>query len=450
MGTIKHGDWFFDDDENLDYTNRISAAVAAGDLARAGYLEKSRNTKIDYYGMPYAKTYEYQDYIPEIGNKPGKKADASNKSYASDMSGIMSTIQNKKFSYNPESDALFKSIKDNYRKSAGLVTEDVLGQYAAMTGGMPSSYAVSAATSAGNQHMQKADDLIPELYQLAYGKFADEKADLYKQYGILADKEQQDYNRKVYDDETAYKREQDEAAAIASANEAQMENDRWWAEFYAEQTGEEYDRLSDSRKLNASLVFDMVESGNVPDDEMMAMAGINLSGQQFYDNYRSNYAWQLGQKSKYTKSSSVKNGDKELKNPTSTMYSEIDSLFEDGDGLEGLDKLKAKYDWDTYDEGKFDSYVNDYYVKGYSDPGFVSVDEWIKVINDTAMNRTQGSRLVTNKGMPKIISDGNGGYELSGGMTPTMVANILFESELPDEQVAYILDSLGIQEDEVR
>lgn len=193
--TIKHGDTWFIDDENYDYSKEIQKAVDEGNYQKAAYLEKSRNAKIDRFVMPYDKTYAYQDFLPV-----GKSAEAEVPSFedstnAQKAARTLSRANAMNFHYNPQQDPLYKNIKNNYQKSVGDVIDNTMGSYAGMTGGMPSSYAVSAAATAGNQHMQKADDMIPELYQLAYGKYADDKADLYKQYGIYQDLENQAYTR---------------------------------------------------------------------------------------------------------------------------------------------------------------------------------------------------------------------------------------------------------------
>lgn len=49
-----------------------------------------------------------------------------------------------------------------------------MGQYAAMTGGMPSTAAMTAAQQAGDYYAAQMTDKIPELYKLAYSMYADE------------------------------------------------------------------------------------------------------------------------------------------------------------------------------------------------------------------------------------------------------------------------------------
>lgn len=94
-------------------------------------------------------TSERHDYIPTpIRQMPVKSAD----SYYSEL----------------KNGAYYK----NAEKQSRLVGEDVLGKYAAMTGGLPSTAAVYAATDAGRQYI---GDVENELYKLAQSMYSSDK-----------------------------------------------------------------------------------------------------------------------------------------------------------------------------------------------------------------------------------------------------------------------------------
>lgn len=80
-----------------------------------------------------------------------------------------------RFTYRPETDPAYAATRKTYEKEAARTTEDTLGNYAAMTGGLPSTTAVNAATQAGGAVMDKFAGQIPELYQLAYEMASEEK-----------------------------------------------------------------------------------------------------------------------------------------------------------------------------------------------------------------------------------------------------------------------------------
>ena len=52
------------------------------------------------------------------------------------------------WNYDPNSDPVWQALQKQYRREGQRATEDTLGRYAAMTGGMPSSAAISARAQA--------------------------------------------------------------------------------------------------------------------------------------------------------------------------------------------------------------------------------------------------------------------------------------------------------------
>lgn len=83
-------------------------------------------------------------------------------------------LRRREFSYDVNKDPLYKQYLAKYKRNGEAVMTDTLAKSAAMTGGMVSSYGVSAAAGAYNDYMQGANDIIPELHQLAYQKYRDE------------------------------------------------------------------------------------------------------------------------------------------------------------------------------------------------------------------------------------------------------------------------------------
>lgn len=78
------------------------------------------------------------------------------------------------FSYDYKNDPLYGQYKQAYTREGQRATADTIGQAAAASGGIPSSYAVTAAQQAGNYYSAQLADKIPELYQLAYQQYADQ------------------------------------------------------------------------------------------------------------------------------------------------------------------------------------------------------------------------------------------------------------------------------------
>lgn len=104
-----------------------------------------------------------------------------------------------KFSYDFNTDALYQQYKDKYIKQAKMASADVMGQASAMTGGYGSSYAQTVGNQAYQSNLEKLNDVIPELYQLAYDKYNQEGQDLLNMISML--KGERDFEYGKYNDE---------------------------------------------------------------------------------------------------------------------------------------------------------------------------------------------------------------------------------------------------------
>ena len=132
-----------------------------------------------------AQSYDY-------GVNPG----AYSNRYAAAMDDILNQIRNrKKFKYEFNSDALFNAYKDLYTENGKQASLDAMGQAAALTGGYGNSYAQQVGQQTNQQYMRNLYDVGLDLRDRAYQMNQDEIADLYNQYGLMAEQEALDYAR---------------------------------------------------------------------------------------------------------------------------------------------------------------------------------------------------------------------------------------------------------------
>ena len=104
-------------------------------------------------------------------------------------------INRPEFSYDSDTDPLMSAYTKQYTREGKRATEDALGAAAAATGGLPSSYAVSAAGQAGNYYASQLADKMPELYQLAYNKYVTDHSMKLSDLGAVQSAEQADYSK---------------------------------------------------------------------------------------------------------------------------------------------------------------------------------------------------------------------------------------------------------------
>ncbi len=176
-----------------------------------------------------------------------KEAPTYQNRYDGRIQELLDAVTNRgDFSYDAEKDPLFSQYRKQYIREGQRASADAMGQAAAMSGGLPSSFAGTAAGQAANYYNAQLTDKIPELEELAYQKYLNafdmdraklsavqnaEQSDYQKflnelgqynsdrsfAYGQFSDqlsREQGDRDaaeeRRRYENETAYQREQDD------------------------------------------------------------------------------------------------------------------------------------------------------------------------------------------------------------------------------------------------
>lgn len=139
-----------------------------------------------------------------------KVADWTGGTYGEALKNQMDKINNReKFSYDLNGDALYQQYKDQYMNQGKLAMQDTMGQAAAMTGGYGNSYAETVGNQAYQGYLSKLNEVVPELYQMAYNRYQQEGQDMKDMYSMLNsayENEYGEYRDKVSDWETEQSR----------------------------------------------------------------------------------------------------------------------------------------------------------------------------------------------------------------------------------------------------
>ena len=144
----------------------------------------------------YKESGEVRQAKSALNTQLAQKPSAYQSQWQTQLNDVMDKINNReKFTYDLNGDALYQQYKDKFIQQGKLASADVMGQASAMTGGYGNSYAASVGNQAYQASLQNLNDVIPELYQMAYDRYSQEGQDLYNQYGLLADRENTDYGR---------------------------------------------------------------------------------------------------------------------------------------------------------------------------------------------------------------------------------------------------------------
>jgi hypothetical protein len=103
------------------------------------------------------------------------KDKAYESAYSTEISNLIDKVTNREaFEYDPANDAAYKSLAKEYGRLGDEVRTNTLADVAMNTGGLASSWAVTAANQAQNQYNQALTDKIPALMEAAYGRYQNE------------------------------------------------------------------------------------------------------------------------------------------------------------------------------------------------------------------------------------------------------------------------------------
>lgn len=134
------------------------------------------------------------DQLGSFGSFSYDEAPTYENAFAQQQKDLLDRILNREdFSWSKETDPQWSSYKKSYLREGDRATANALAKASAASGGRPSSYAVNAATQAGDYYATKLNDMIPTLYQQAYERYLDEYNMKLKDLNAVNQQEQLDY-----------------------------------------------------------------------------------------------------------------------------------------------------------------------------------------------------------------------------------------------------------------
>ena len=193
-------------------------ASSFGDVTKPTYNNQWADTIRDTYDKVTSfGDFSYDIPAPEFTDR-----------YAEDRADLLAQLKNPgEFSYDYSADPVYGAYAKQYRREGDRAAANALAQTSAATGGMPSSYAVSAAAQAGNYYGSQLADKIPQLYSEAYDRWLDQFTLKQHALSALQGETQNDYDRYLgdlsqynTDRNLAYQQYQDEYSRLIDAMNA--------------------------------------------------------------------------------------------------------------------------------------------------------------------------------------------------------------------------------------
>ena len=195
--------------------------------------------------------------VPGMTAQAGAAAQQQTPTWSQQVADLYSQITNRQpFSYDVNTDPLFKGYKDQYVQGGRRAMEDTMGQAAGLTGGYGSSYSQAVGQQQYNDYMTKLNAEIPNFYAQARSAYDKEGDDLYNRYQMAAQMENQEYAR----------------------GRDALEDQR-----YQDQLDYERGQAAQDRAYN--MVMQMLATGQTPSADLLAQAGVSSDYAKAMANY---------------------------------------------------------------------------------------------------------------------------------------------------------------------
>lgn len=179
--------------------------------------ERNENRTGDVYTKPEENgsgTSEYQGYTQSSSVYPAGIGEMPiyNTEYMQNSKALADKLRDMDYAGWTNGDQ-YKSLQNRYSASGRMGMQDVMGQVAARTGGLASSYATSAAQQQYNYYMSQLEDVARQMYaqerddilknanlyrNLAideYGRYRDEMSDYNARYAAIGSSGRPDASR---------------------------------------------------------------------------------------------------------------------------------------------------------------------------------------------------------------------------------------------------------------
>ena len=232
---------------------------------------------------------QYNQWMEEYAQENPKEEYQSK--YDPQIDALLNEILNRDdFSYDAMNDPLYQQYAEAYRREGDRAMKETLAEAAAGAGGM-NTYAITAAQQANSYYNSQLNDKIPELYQLAYEMYLNDKESKVQDLGILQNMDATQYSRyrdtinDWYNDKNfAYGAYQD---AVQQGNwqtnlnnnnlwaNKEFDNSNYWAnkEWEANQEEINYNKTLYEQEQAEDKMWEFIDRGIMPSDDIISNAG---------------------------------------------------------------------------------------------------------------------------------------------------------------------------------
>lgn len=214
-----------------------------------------------------------QDYLNSVIS--GKPGDYSS-NYKQQLDNLYNQVMNRpKFTYDLNGDMLYQQYKNQYQNLGKQAMMDTTAQAAALTGGYGNSYAATAGNQAYQSYLQQLNNIVPELYDKAYGRYAQEGQDLMDRLNLTQSLENADYAK--YRDLVSDWQSERDFANTDYWNKQNFDYGSYMDRYNAaiQLGGQENAQYNSNRDLAYNQAMAIIKTGKTPSTDLLNTAGIS-------------------------------------------------------------------------------------------------------------------------------------------------------------------------------
>ena len=256
-----------------------AGAATTGTAASTSQAPTQSAADMEFTYQDYQESEAVQNAFAILQQLQANQPGAYQSQWQGQINALMDKIMNREdFSYDLNGDALYQQYKDQYTQQGKMAMMDTMGQAQAMTGGYGNSYAQAVGQQAYQGYLQQLNEVVPELYQMAYNRYNQEGQDMLNQYSLLSDQEQRDYGR--YRDEVS-----DYYAKLQQAFDQYATERNFDYSQYADGRDFAYGEFADDRSYAYQSERDAVADQQWADSFAYQQAQDAIANQQWADSF---------------------------------------------------------------------------------------------------------------------------------------------------------------------
>ena len=168
---------------------KLNSSATAAPAVKSATQQKAGTTYNPANDTAYQQAMNTLQQVKENRPTYQNSYDATLKQLYDEITGRES------FNYDMTADTLYQQYKQQYQNQGQLAMRDTMGQAAALTGGYGSSYGQAVGQQQYNAYLQQLNDVVPELYGMAYQQYQDQGDALKDRYAMMGQMANDEYGK---------------------------------------------------------------------------------------------------------------------------------------------------------------------------------------------------------------------------------------------------------------